>query len=181
MLGRRFRLHPFGVQGAARTGRSVGIGEDGVLIQPLGQTQLPNQVGQGLALDELHGVVIDAAFAADGIDRHDVGVMQMRGGLGLVLEAVQVLGVERRGKGQHLQSHPAPEGKLHGLVDNPHTAPADLAEDAEIAQRQPGLPHRCRSGPRFVGLRFQLRGRRVHHIQAIEATGQRRGDVGVCR
>ena len=35
---------------------------------------------QRLAVDELHGVEVDAALAADGVDRHDVGVVQLAGG-----------------------------------------------------------------------------------------------------
>ncbi len=69
----------------------------------LGGPKLVDQLGEVLALDELHGVVVDAAFAADGVDGHNIGVVQRRGGLGLVLESLQLLGVERRRERQHLE------------------------------------------------------------------------------
>ena len=90
--------------------------------------------GQRLALDELHRVVVHAPLAADREDRHDVGVVQLRGGLGLYLEPPQLMGVERRGEGQHLQRHPAAERDLLGLEDDPHRAPAYHPADAEVAQ-----------------------------------------------
>jgi hypothetical protein len=89
--------------------------------------------GEGAAVDELHGVVVDAAIAADAVDRHDVAVLQVRR-LGLVLEALQLPGVQGRGERQHLQGHAPLQRELHRLVNHPHAAPADLAENAVIAQ-----------------------------------------------
>ena len=46
--------------------------------------------------------------------------------------------------GQDLQGHVTAEALLHGLVDDPHAAPADLAEDPIVAQslgRGPGGWH----------------------------------------
>ena len=103
-------------------------------VQALEPAQLGDDLGQAAALDELHGVERHAPLAADGVDRHDVGVVQAGGGLGLELEPLQLLGVQRRGQRQDLQRHPAVERELLGLVDDAHAAPADLAEDAEIAQ-----------------------------------------------
>jgi hypothetical protein len=100
--------------------------------------QVADHGGHGLALDVLHRVVVDTLLAADREDRHDVGVMQLGRGLGLGLEPPQPVGVERRGERQHLQRHLTVERDLLGLVDDSHSAPADLAEDAEVAQ------HRCR-------------------------------------
>ena len=73
-------------------------------LQALEPAQLADQGGQGLALDELHRVVMHAPLAADREDRHDVGVVQLRRGLGLDLEPLQLPGVERRGERQHLQA-----------------------------------------------------------------------------
>ena len=97
-------------------------------LRPVEPPQLADHLGQGLALDELHGVVVHAALAADGVDRHDVGVVQAGRGLGLELEPLQLPGVQRRGERQHLQRHPAAERDLLGLVDDAHAAAADLAE-----------------------------------------------------
>ena len=99
--------------------------------------------GQAAALDELHGVEGHAPLAADRVDRHDVRVVQAGGGLGLELEPLQLPGVERRGERQDLQRHPAAQRELLGLVDDAHAAPADLAEDPEVAQEpspRPGRP-----------------------------------------
>ena len=89
---------------------------------------------QGLAVDELHGVEVDAALAADGVDRHDVGVVQLAGGVGFVAEACQSARVEHRREGQHLQGDSPAERDLLGLVDDAHAAAADLADDAEVAE-----------------------------------------------
>src|SRR6266849_6084440 len=58
--------------------------------------------GQGLAFDELHGVEVDAALAADEMDGHDVLMLEMGGRVGLVLEALKLLGVQGAGEGQDL-------------------------------------------------------------------------------
>ena len=55
-----------------------------------------DQGGQGLPVDELHGVVVNAALAAQPIDRHNVLVLEACRCLRFVLEALQVLGIERR-------------------------------------------------------------------------------------
>ena len=95
-------------------------------------TQLLDDAGQGLALDELHGVMMHAAVAADGVDRDDVVVAQQCRGLGLDLKSLELLGVGHSGEGQYLQRHAAVEGQLHGLVDDAHAAAADLAEQLVV-------------------------------------------------
>ena len=62
-------------------------------------------MSQAASLDELHGVVVDAALLADRVHRHDVLVPQVRRREGLVLEALQLAGVEGRRERQHLQRH----------------------------------------------------------------------------
>ena len=148
------------------------------------RAQLADHRGEGPAVDELHGVEVDAALAADRVDGHDVGVVQLGGGLGLVLEALQVLGVQRRGERQHLQRDAPAQGQLHGLVDDAHAAAADLADDLEIAQR-------CRSGLRRCGGRRPQRpaggvGHSTpskHSASAAAAPGAGAGTPGgpVCR
>ncbi len=108
-------------------------------IQSCPVSPLPNQGRQGLAFDVLHGVEVHAAFGADGEDRHDIGMVQMGGRLRLVLEALQLLGVECGRERQHLQCHPPTQRDLLGLIDDAHTAPADLAQDAVIAQGPHGI------------------------------------------
>jgi hypothetical protein len=47
---------------------------------------------------------------------------------------LQLLGVQGRGEGQHLQCHRPAERDLLRLVDDPHAAATNLAEDAEVPQ-----------------------------------------------
>ena len=91
-----------------------------------------------MALDVLHGVVVYAAVAADGMDVDYVGVVERGGRPGLVLEALEAAGVECGGEGDDLQGHPAVERGLLGLVDHAHPAAADLAEDAVLAHHSIG-------------------------------------------
>src|SRR5205823_8219183 len=65
-----------------------------------GLPQFLNQGGQGLALDELHGVEVHAAFAAGGVNRHNVVVVQMGRGVGLILEALKLFRIQRRSERQ---------------------------------------------------------------------------------
>lgn len=81
---------------------------------------------------------MDTAFAADGEDGHDVGVVQLGGGLGFVLEAQEPLGIQGRGVGQDFQGDAAVEGNLRGFVDDAHAAAAEFAEDLKIAQGAEG-------------------------------------------
>ena len=71
-------------------------------------------------------------------------MVQVGGRLRFVLEALELLRVQRRGEGQHLQGHPPAQRELHRLVDDAHAAAADLADDAEVAQRPLRLD--CRRG-----------------------------------
>jgi hypothetical protein len=61
-------------------------------------------------------------------------VLELRGGERFLLESPPTGRIERRGERQNLQGHSAVERCLKGLVDNPHTAAADLANDPVIAQ-----------------------------------------------
>jgi hypothetical protein len=97
--------------------------------------QLADRLRQGPPFDELHGVVVDAPLAPDRVHRHDVRVVEQRGGLGLVSEPLELSGIERRGERQDLEGDPAAEGELLGLVHHPHPAAADLADQAEVPQQ----------------------------------------------
>ena len=51
------------------------------------------------------------------------------------VEALELSGIQRRSERQHLECHSPTQGDLHGFVHDTHGAPAQLADDAEIAQR----------------------------------------------
>jgi hypothetical protein len=91
--------------------------------------------GGRLPVDELHGEVVDATLTADGMHLDDVRVIQAGRRLRFVVKALQVPRVYQGGKGQHFQGHAPPQRHLLRLVHHSHAALADLAQDAEIAQR----------------------------------------------
>ena len=82
-------------------------------------------------------------------------MVQAGGGAGLVLEALQALGIHRPGEGQDLERDASAKADLLAFIDDPHAAATDFAQDAEIAQdavgqtllftgafgRRPRLPH----------------------------------------
>ena len=84
--------------------------------------------------DELHDVEVDPLVFAHSEDRHDVGVVQPGGGLGLAMEADQDLGVVQAVASQHLQGHATAQRLLLGFVHDPHPAPADFPQQAEVPQ-----------------------------------------------
>ena len=67
------------------------------------------QLGQGpiqrLPVDELHRIVVDSPLDADGKDGNDIGMVELRGGLGLVFEAGDLPAVEDCRERQDLQGH----------------------------------------------------------------------------
>ncbi len=134
---------------------------------------------QAAALDELHGVVVDALVATDAKNRHDVRMLELGGGLGLDLEPLPMFGIDRRGKRQYLQGDPPAERNLLGLVHNAHSPPADLPENPVIAEPRAGgialARHPFR--PRHPGVK--LDGRSLNALQAGETLAQRVGDPGV--
>jgi hypothetical protein len=85
------------------------------------------------ALDELHGVIGDAALTPNLEDRHDVGVMKSGRSAGLAAEPFLDDPVARRLTWQHFQRHATAQGNLFGLVHDTHAAVADLTEDPVIA------------------------------------------------
>src|SRR5262249_52123876 len=95
---------------------------------------------ESLALNELHDVVVQAVRLADPVHRHDVGMVQPRRRLRLAFKARQPLVVEQGVRRQHLESNVPSQRYLLRLVDNPHAATADLAQDAVIAQSLQLLP-----------------------------------------
>jgi hypothetical protein len=79
---------------------------------------------QAVALDELHGVVVNALGLADAEDGHDVAVVQPRRRLRLAAEALRVTGMGPRVRRQDFQGDAAAERDLLGFVDDAHAAAA---------------------------------------------------------
>jgi hypothetical protein len=134
--------------------------------------------GQAAAVDELHGVVVDGALAADGVDVDDVRVVQRGGRPGLVVEALQLPRVQRSGEGQHLEGHAAAQRELFGLVDHAHAAAADLPDDAEVAELAEGLFRRLRLRD-VGGERARPVGGAADEVQRRQAAVEFLGQLGV--
>ena len=118
--------------------------------------KLRDQRGEALPLDELHRVIVDAALAADRMHRHDLLVLHVRSRQRLGLESLEAARVDGRGERQDLQRDPPPERDLLGLVDDPHPAPAHLAQEAEVAEladaRRGGVRPIARRADRTAGV-----------------------------
>ena len=104
-------------------------------------------------------------LAADGEDRHDVGVVQPGHGLGLAAEPLHRLLIGDGAESEDLERDAAAQRRLLGLVDHAHAAPAELAEDLELAQ--------CR---RLLGGRS---GRSMDELDAGQARLELRGQRGM--
>jgi hypothetical protein len=133
---------------------------------------------QSLAVNELHGVVMDALVFADAEHRHDVGMVQPGRRAGLAAEALELLGLHQRTGGQDFQGHMAAERFLHRLVDHSHPAPTDLAEQAILSELSRNLLRRRRG--RFQGRRlFDTATSFLHHHQGGEQAADVVGQVGM--
>ena len=110
---------------------------------------LPDLVLQRLPLDVLHGDVGPVLALADLVDDADVRVVQRRGRLGLDEEALLELGLVHEVRGEELQGHGSLELEVLGLVDDTHTAVADLLDDPVFPGNELVLRYdreRCRQG-----------------------------------
>ena len=98
-----------------------------------------------MALDELHGVVADVSLTPDLEHRHDVGMVQPSRSACFTAESLEDLAIVRDVSRQHLECDPAAQGHLIGLVNDAHSAVADLPDDAVVADLRVGQ----RLMPRF--------------------------------
>ena len=99
-----------------------------------GERAVDQALGEALALDEAHAEVVLALVLADLEDRHDAGVVEIAGGLGLEVEPQDVGLVGELAGEDHLQGHEPIEAHLPGLEDDAHAAPRDLADDLVVAE-----------------------------------------------
>jgi hypothetical protein len=98
----------------------------------------PQAIPQGPALDELHHQVATEIESADIVDRHDVGVVEGRGGACFALEAGEPFGVRRPVAAEHLDRHRAAEPQVAGTVDLPHAARAHERDQLVGCDPRPG-------------------------------------------
>ena len=86
------------------------------------QRVLPDPLGQTLAVDVLHDDEDAVVFFADFVDGADVGMVQRRGGPGLVDQPLPGRSLAHGTLGQHLDRHLAPERGVFGQEDLTHPA-----------------------------------------------------------
>ena len=92
---------------------------------------LVHEPAEGLPLEELHGEEERVVVLAEVVDLDDPGMLQRREQPRLAEEAVPAVLVLRRGAGDDLEGHVAPERRLLGAVDGPHPAGAEHLADRE--------------------------------------------------
>ena len=141
---------------------------------------VPDRFCESAAIDELHGVVVHAALAANGEYRNDVRVVELRRRLRFVLEPLDLLLIEERGKRQDLEGHPSPQGQLLRLVNDTHAAVADLARDAKVPKAGACRAFKRRA-PRRAICHRRSSGRLPlpQEAQALDAGPEPLGDTGM--
>jgi hypothetical protein len=70
----------------------------------------------------------------DVVNRHDVGVIQRRGGASLLQEAALPALVGHRLGGEHLERNGTLKQRVVRAIDHPHAAGAELANDLVVRQ-----------------------------------------------
>ncbi len=103
---------------ATSSGRRPGIG--GKLEQPL--------VEAG-SLDQLHAEEMPSLVLADLVDRHDVRVVELGDGLGLILKSQQLGFRGENARLDQLEGDRPIERDLAGFQDNAHSPSPQLAQD----------------------------------------------------
>src|SRR6266849_26402 len=84
------------------------------------------------AIQEFHGYEGTAVLLANVVNRADVGMVQCGCGLGFALKTGECLRVTGNLLGQELEGDEAMQPRILGLVDNTHTASAELLDDAVV-------------------------------------------------
>ena len=98
---------------------SVWSGGHCVLVEPL---------LEAATFDQPHAEVVLAVVFADLVDRHDVGVVQVRGRFGLCLESLDERCRRQHSTDDGLQGHHPVQTDLTRFVHDAHAPAGDLAE-----------------------------------------------------
>ena len=100
-------------------------------------------MGQALSLDELHAEKRAALKFRDLEDRHDIGMVEVGGQLGLASKPLAFLGGGHLARQDHLERDQPFQVLVSGLVDDAHAAAGDLLEHlviADAAERRGSCP-----------------------------------------
>ena len=138
--------HPPGVRVGDRLGDvEEDRQEPGMVARRVGP--LVHHLGQGPALDQLHGEVgPPVGEGAQLVDRDDAGVLELAGDLGLLDEAAEQLGVAAVAFQEHLDGEVAAQVVVSPFQDRSHAPPGDLAEELEPPGAVGGVGHLGRGG-----------------------------------
>ncbi len=128
-------------------GRSQRLGQgDRQSEEPLQlEASTRDQVGEGLARDQLHHQKRDPLILVHLVDGDDVAMVELGERACLDLEAAQPLAVLGQLRRQHLDGDVSLQPRVPGPVHGTHPTPADLREDSKVAEcaaDQGGLFHR---------------------------------------
>ncbi len=104
--------------------------EDASQRQPSGH-DVPAET---LTLHQLHRDETDAVFLFDGIEHHDVRMVEPGHRARLALEPGQAVGITRHRIGKHLERHLASEPRVAGAIDLAHAARAEGRENCVGAE-----------------------------------------------
>src|SRR6185503_7213113 len=85
---------------------------------------------QGFAVDELGGDEVTTCFITHFINREDVWMVERRGGVGFLVEAIEAIAILRQLLGQQLKRDFAPKLRVFGEIDFAHAASAELFENS---------------------------------------------------
>ncbi len=115
---------------------AVGVGEctadvdENLANLRRGECPAPGEhAGERLAAQELHDEVDHPPALADAVDGDDAGVLELGGGAGFALEALDELLVERQREGKDFDGDVALELALARLEDDRHAPAPELVED----------------------------------------------------
>ena len=145
--------HPLGVGIRHRLRHLQG---DGQQAGPIGRRVGPfaEDRRERLALDQLHGEEGPVAEAADVVDRHDAGMLQLAADLRLLDEALGHVGAVGVPLQEHLDREVAAEVDVPAPQHGPHAAAGDLAGElvavADIGPRGHGVGLRLDGEPAFT-------------------------------
>ncbi len=127
-----------------------------------------NQLVEAPAGDELHGDEVRALILANLIDMDDVGVIEGRGGAGLLEKTPFSLPVGVDFPGDEFQGDEAVELAVAGLVHDSHPALADGLQE-QVARNLPSCQTRFR-GRHAKGIRCSLDLRTQGHTEVYGST-----------
>src|ERR1700730_12987184 len=123
--------------GLMRPGEALGNGHTDLESVANEERPGPEELAQGLALDELHGDPRSARRGPDFVHGDDRRMVERRGRLRLFFETTQPRRVRADIPGEHLDGNVASEPRVAGAVDLAHAAGAEKRTKLVVSQARP--------------------------------------------